>query len=428
MAVDIHFQCGVHSDDAETTSYFAIVGNFLRTKDDLLAVSVDVVVEAFQSVRGWGQGSTGNHVDLVFVDQVEHAILNNFGVYGEVLEVRFYKAMDNSVCYVAYTGLQWEQVFRQSAMFNFVFQEVNQVVAHSFCIVIERSECTGNIWQIAWNDSNDLCRIAWDVRSTYTVASGSDRDRFTVRRVLSHVDISHTYESQRLGGVDFYDDFLSGIYKYRRVANGSGSVQFAVRSDLADFNYSDIWASDTFTFGIGEEASTDLLSYMRQVKIEIIQSTSIDGFSQVAIGLVWHTNSYAVHSDQFAIDLGASGSAGPYVYLERSFFHTFCEFMHGDLRIAAWGESGNTKDVACLNHSCCSFSITDFCFQICTFNSAKEFAIIGVDHYYHPPKNIKISKVQYLFELSLWSGTFCLIKTQPCFRSIKEKGVLSAFL
>ena len=160
VTVDIHFQSGVHSDDAETTSYFAVVGDFLRTKDDLLAVSVDVVVEALQSIRGWGEGSTGDHVDLVFIDQVEHAILNNFGVYGKVLEVGFYEAMDNSVCYVAYTGLQWEQVFRQSAMSDFVFQEIDQVVAHCFCVVIERSQCTGNVWQIAWNDSNDLCRIA----------------------------------------------------------------------------------------------------------------------------------------------------------------------------------------------------------------------------------------------------------------------------
>ena len=313
-------------------------------------------------------------------------------------------------------------------MSDFVFQEIDQVVAHCFCVVIERSQCTGNVWQIAWNDSNDLCRIAWDVRSAYAVASSFDRNRFAVRRVLSHVDISHASEFQRLGGVDFYDDFLSGIYEYRRVADSSGRVQFAVRSDLADFYYCEIWAGDTFTLHVGEEASTDLLSYMGQVKVIIVDAACIDGFSEVAVGLVWHTVSDAVYSDQFSIDLGTGGSAGPYVYLEWSFFHTFCEFMHGDLRIAAWGESGNTKDVACLNHSCCSFSITDFCFQICTFNSAKEFAIIGVDHYYHPPKNIKISKVQYLFELSLWSGTFCLIKTQPCFRSIKEKGVLSAFL
>ena len=336
--------------------------------------------------------------------------------------------MDNSVCYVAYTGLQWEQVFRQSSMFYFVLQEVNQVVAHSFCVVIERSQCTGNVWHIAWNDSNDLGRIAGDVRGAYAVACMENRNRFTEWRILTHVDISHASEFQRLGGVDFYDDFLSGIYEYRRVADSSGRVQFAVRSDLADFYYCEIWAGDTFTLHVGEEASTDLLSYMGQVKVIIVDAACIDGFSEVAVGLVWHTVSDAVYSDQFSINLGTSRSASPYVYLEWGFFHTFCEFMHGDLRIAAWGESGNTKDVACLNHSCCSFSITDFCFQICTFNSAKEFAIIGVDHYYHPPKNIKISKVQYLFELSLWSGTFCLIKTQPCFRSIKEKGVLSAFL
>lgn len=74
-----------------------------RTTSPLLEIScgrrtnfvvlLNVCIEVFQSIRGWGQGSTGNHVDLVFINQVEHAILNNFGVYGKVLEIRFNEAV-----------------------------------------------------------------------------------------------------------------------------------------------------------------------------------------------------------------------------------------------------------------------------------------------------------------------------------------------
>lgn len=59
MTVNIHFQSGVHADNADTTNNFTVVGNFLRTKNDLLIVLLNVSIEAFQSIRGWGQGSTG---------------------------------------------------------------------------------------------------------------------------------------------------------------------------------------------------------------------------------------------------------------------------------------------------------------------------------------------------------------------------------
>ena len=117
MAVNIHFKSRVHADNADTTNNFTVVGDFLRTQNDLLVVFFDVVVETFQAFRRWRQGSTGNHVDLVFVDQLEHAVLDNFGVYGQVLELGFNEAMDNCVSNVAYARLQREQVFRKSAMY-----------------------------------------------------------------------------------------------------------------------------------------------------------------------------------------------------------------------------------------------------------------------------------------------------------------------
>ena len=79
VAVNIHFKSRVHADNADTTNNFTVVGDFLRTQNDLLVVFFDVVVETFQAFRRWRQGSTGNHVDLVFVDQLEHAVLDNFG-------------------------------------------------------------------------------------------------------------------------------------------------------------------------------------------------------------------------------------------------------------------------------------------------------------------------------------------------------------
>ena len=297
--------------------------------------------------------------------------------------------MNYSVCYVAYAGLQGQQVFRQSSVFYFILQEVNQVVAHSFCIVIQRSQCTGYIRHIAGNDGNDLGRIARNVRGTYTVACMENRNRFTEWRILTHVNISHANQVQRLGGVDFYNDFLCSVNIYRRVADSGCRIEFAVRSDLADFNYCKIRACYVFALHVGEEACTYLLSNMGQVQIVVVYFACVDSFSQVGIGLVRHTVSNAVYSYQFCINLGTGGSAGPDVDLEWSFFHAFCEFMHCNFRIAAGRKSGNTDDIASTEHFCCSLGIAYLGEKTFVFDSAKEFTIIGVDHYYHPPKNEK---------------------------------------
>ena len=84
VAVDIHFQSGIHADDADTANDFTVVGDLFRTEDDLLAVFVNVLVEALQAFRRRGQGRTGDHVDLAGIDQVEHAVLDDFRVDGEV--------------------------------------------------------------------------------------------------------------------------------------------------------------------------------------------------------------------------------------------------------------------------------------------------------------------------------------------------------
>ena len=213
-----------------------------------------------------------------------------------------------------------------------------------------------------------------------------NRNWFTEWRILTHVNISHAYQVQRLGGVDFYNDFLCSVNIYRRVADSGCRIKFAVRSDLADFNYCKIRACYVFTLHVGEEAGTYLLCNMGQVQIVVVYLACIDSFSQVGIGLVRHTVSDAVYSNQFGIDLGTGGSAGPDINLEWSFFHAFCEFMHCNLRIAAGGKSGNTDDIARIEHFCCSLGIAYLGEKTFVFNSAKEFTIIGVDHYYHPPK------------------------------------------
>ena len=159
MTVNIHFQSGIHSHYTDAAGYFAVIGNFLRTEDDLLAVFFNIGMEAFQSIRGRGQGCPGNHIDLAFINQVEHAVLDNFRIYGQILEIGMNKAVDYRVCHIAYAGLERKQIFRKSSLFYFILQELNQVISHPFSVVIKRSQGAGNIGQITGNNSNNLCRI-----------------------------------------------------------------------------------------------------------------------------------------------------------------------------------------------------------------------------------------------------------------------------
>ena len=191
MPVNIHFQCRIHGNNTDAASYFTIIGNFLRTENNLFAVFFNIVIETFQSIRGRGQGCAGNHVDLIFINQIKHAVLDNFRIYGKILEVRIDKSVNNGIGHIAYAGLQGKQVFRKSAVFDFIFQEINEVVSHSFRVIIKRRECTGYVRQITGNDGRNFIRIDRDVACADAISGAGNRNRFTERRIFTHINICH---------------------------------------------------------------------------------------------------------------------------------------------------------------------------------------------------------------------------------------------
>ena len=350
-------------------------------------------MEAFQSIRGRGQGCPGNHIDLAFINQVEHAVLDNFRIYGQVLEVGMDKAVDYRVCHIAYAGLERKQVFRKSSLFYFILQKINQIVAHFFSVVIKRSQGAGNIGQITGNNSNNLCRIYRNVGLADTVTGFNDRNRHTVGRIRHFINISHAVQRYRLGGIDFNDDLFPLGYEYRRIADsGRGyDTNFTVSvNDLAGFNDRKIRTGYMFSLDIGEETFTDLLCHMAEMQVEIVDLAGIDCFSQIGVCLIGHTVSDTVYCHQFGINLGTCGSTRPDIYLERCLLHTFSQFMHRDFRIAARCESADPQDIPRLDHGCCRFAVAYFVQQFFRLDTAKEFTVIDVDHYYHPPKINKI--------------------------------------
>lgn len=48
MAVNVEFDCRIHSDHTQTSCYFGTVGYFQRAQDDFGTVFIKVAVEAFE--------------------------------------------------------------------------------------------------------------------------------------------------------------------------------------------------------------------------------------------------------------------------------------------------------------------------------------------------------------------------------------------
>ena len=214
-----------------------------------------------------------------------------------------------------------------------------------------------------------------------------------MRRIRHFINISHAVQRYRLGGIDFNDDFFPLGYEYRRIADGGRGydTDFTVSvNDLAGFNDRKIRTGYMFSLDIGEETFTDLLCHMAEMQVEIVDLAGIDCFSQIGVCLIGHTVSDTVYCHQFGIDLGTCGSTRPDIYLERCLLHTFSQFMHRDFRIAARCESADPQDIPRLDHGCCRFAVAYFVQQFFRLDTAKEFTVVDVDHYYHPPKINKI--------------------------------------
>ena len=105
VAIDINFDSRVHSDNADTTGNFRAVGDFLRTEQQVFLVMFYIFIEFLLAFRRRSQRGTGSNAQFACVDQVEHAVLNNFGINGQIFEVGVYQTVDNSIGYGANTRL-----------------------------------------------------------------------------------------------------------------------------------------------------------------------------------------------------------------------------------------------------------------------------------------------------------------------------------
>lgn len=78
-----------------------------------------------------------------------------------------------------------------------------------FCIFVDFAERTNFIGDVARNNSNDFVEFARNIGGTNAVFRFFDRNRFTVRRIKRYIGVMDAFQFYRLGGVNFYDNFLA---------------------------------------------------------------------------------------------------------------------------------------------------------------------------------------------------------------------------
>ena len=342
VTIDINFNSGVHCDYADTTSNFRAVGDFLRTEQQIFFVEIYVLIEFLLAFRRRSQSGTGSNAEFASVDQVEHTILNNFGVNGQVFEIGVNQTIDNCVSNGAYAGLQRQQVFRQTAFFNFVFQEVNEVSAHMFSVVVDFAQRTNDVRTVARNYCNDFFYFARNVGGTDAVFRSGDRNRLTIRGIQRNIGVMHAFQAYRLSGVNFNDNLFSASYIGRAVAHGSGRDQanhaIAEVVDFANFYDSNIRTGRTAS----HEAIANHLSHVRQMNISVFYFTSVDSFTHGAVGLIRQTTVNNASFNHCLVNFRTNRCASPNVNFERSFFALFSKSQRNSFRIARRGKTADT--------------------------------------------------------------------------------------
>lgn len=94
---------------------FRAVRNFFRTQQQVFLVLGHILVEACETLRRRGERRTGSKVQLACINEIQHAILDDFRIYRQILEIRINEAGDDSIGDVADTGLQRQQVLRHAS-------------------------------------------------------------------------------------------------------------------------------------------------------------------------------------------------------------------------------------------------------------------------------------------------------------------------
>ena len=303
VAVDVGFDHRVHADDAEAADQLGVVGHFLRTQDDFAAQRVDVVVEALECVGAERQGGGGCGKHFAAQNQVEHAVLQYFGVADQIVKRAVLQAGQYGVGNVADTRLQRQQVFRQASHFDFVREEVDDFRSDALGHFVRLGEFAVAVGRVGQHDADDFVQVASHIGRADALAGFGQHKRLAVgRQAEAVVDVGHAFEFSVLLGVDFNDDFFCVLQPGNVGADCQRGNQFAVGGNACHF--------DDGYIHIAEETGANLRLDVRQVHIHVIGVARVNLVAHGGVGLEGAAERNGIGAGEHAVAFVGSGRAG----------------------------------------------------------------------------------------------------------------------
>ncbi len=375
VAVDVSLDETVRGDEREATDDLRVVGDLLRTHDDLLAVELGVLVHLVGVLRRQREGGGRCDGHLAGVDQVDHAVLDDLRVGLDVLELGVPQTSHDRVRDVADAGLHDVLVVLETACGNLGLEEVEEVASDLLRGLVERLEGGVAVSGVGFDDCDDLGGVDVDVRGTDALACALDRDDLAVRGLADAPDVGHAFEILGLPGVDLDDDALSCVEVFDVVADARGRDDVAVGVDAGGLDDGDVQ--------LAVVASGSLPTGVRQVAVGVADLAGVDGLPHDRIRLIGGAEADGIGFRHDAVTVGGCRSTGEHVDLE--FLAAGVVFLRlvrdrgGDgLRVGGARETGHAHAIA---------MIDELDSLVSRHHLATEFGVVNAGHLFSLPRH-----------------------------------------
>ena len=313
VGIHVDLDRGVHGDTPETTDRLRCIGDRQRAQGDLVEVLVPVLEEAREArVLGEGEGAGRGAVKPARVEQVEHGVLQHFGVDGEVVEGTLGQTADDGVGDGTDARLQRQQVLRQATRFHFVGEEVDDVAGDRLGGFVHVGEGTALVAKLRLDNGNDLARIAGNRGRADPGTGLGDVEDLAVRRVVAGDHVVDPFEG-RLSGVDLDDDLVADHQDFGDNAAGTGRHQAAVFGDGGNFDDGQVEFAARGILGV--EAVAEVLGEEGEVFVAHADATLVDARGDIFAGLIGPAAVDHVEGRPAVFGFGADGSADEEVEL-----------------------------------------------------------------------------------------------------------------
>ena len=185
-----------------------MIGDFIGADQDLVMVILDRFIESFPVFVRQGHGTGGNEVQDSLVQEPQGGILHDFRIHVQMVEATVGQPSEDGIAYGTYSGLQGPRIFRQSAMLDFILQEIHDVFCNLGSGRSHGFEGLGFIGFVGKDHGGDFLQRTGDIGRPDPVLGVGDRDDPGSWSHSNFEDIMHAHEPQGKALVDFHDDFV----------------------------------------------------------------------------------------------------------------------------------------------------------------------------------------------------------------------------